>query len=98
MSGRLEVKSQCVGGDGCPLGLPSHPRADRDYNKSRYPLGCSLCRSEKIALVAENANAGAGLNLERRGSMLMRFGGVHGHDIGREMNVVRGAEAPLEPW
>ena len=70
MAGRLNPKSDCVGGDDCPLGVPSHPKADRDAKKARYPLGCRLCRSEKIALVAENTKASAGLNLERRGSML----------------------------
>jgi len=72
MAGRLHGKtqSQCVGGKECPLGIDRHPKADMDPKKSRFPLGCSLCRSEKINLVANNDKATVGVNLERRGSMV----------------------------
>ena len=93
MAGRLNTKTQCVGGAECPLGVPRHPKANRDAKKARFPLGCSLCRSEKIALIKTNENANAGMNVERRGSMLQRFGGVKGHDINREMRIER-APAP----
>ena len=52
MAGKKEIKSQCTGGKDCPLGLPGHPKADANANNSRFPLGCSLCRSEKLALIA----------------------------------------------
>ena len=42
-------------------------------------------------MIAENKNAQVA-NLERRGSMLQRFGGVRGHDINREMRINRGAQ------
>ena len=64
MNGGAKVKTQCTGGENCPLGLKKHPKADGDRNKSSFPLGCSLCRSEKLALIAQNKNATAGINLE----------------------------------
>ena len=64
MNGGPKVRTQCTGGENCPLGLKKHPKADGDRNKSSYPLGCSICRSEKLALIAQNENAGAGVNLE----------------------------------
>lgn len=89
MAGRLNPKADCSGGATCKLGLDRHPKADRDAKKSRFPLGCSLCRSEKLALIANKDNADGGMNLERRGSMIARFGGVKGHDINREVRVVK---------
>ena len=95
MAGTLKDKilSKCLGGPGCPLNIPSHPEASDETAKSKYPLGCSLCRSEKVAQMADNKTASAGVNLERRGSMIKRFGGVHGHDIGREMAIREGDQA-----
>ena len=90
--GRQKVKTDCTGGANCPLGLKSHPKADGDRNKSSYPLGCSLCRSEKLALIAQNENAGAGVNLEMREDMRKRFDHVKGHDLGREMRIVAGPQ------
>ena len=43
--GQVELK--CCGGKNCPLGV-DHPPADIDYRKSVYPLGCGLCRTEKL--------------------------------------------------
>lgn len=63
-------KTDCVGGKGCPLGVPSHPKAGCDPAQSRFPLGCSLCRSEKLALIAENDDAFTGVTIEKRGSMI----------------------------
>ena len=95
MAGRLNVKTTCKGGDSCPLKLPVHPEASKDSKKSRFALGCSLCRSEKLEIIADNADGATGANVERRGSMLKKFGGVHGHDINREMRVERGGvQAP----
>ena len=93
MAGRLAPKSECVGGDECPLKIPKHPKADRDPKKARFALGCSICRSDKLDMIADNQSGGTGANLERRGSMLKRFGGVHGHDINRELR----AEGPRRP-
>ena len=89
MAGKLNPTSKCVGGKDCPLGLPGHPVASKDAKISRFPLGCSICRSEKLALIANNENATTGVAVERRGSMVKRFGGVNGHDINREMRVVK---------
>ena len=98
MAGRLNVKTTCKGGDSCPLKLPVHPEASKDPKKSRFALGCSLCRSEKLEIIADNADGATGANVERRGSMLKRFGGVHGHDINREMRVEkRGGDAQAPP-
>ena len=91
MAGNLNPKTECTGGDDCPLGLPKHPKAGRDH-KARFALGCSLCRSEKLELIAKNDKDG-GVNLERRNSMVERFGGVKGHDINREMAIHRPAPA-----
>ena len=41
-------------------------------------------------MIVSNEDADAGMNVERRGSMLKRFGGVKGHDINREMRVEKG--------
>ena len=92
MNGGAKVKTQCTGGENCPLGLKKHPKADGDRNKSSFPLGCSLCRSEKLALIAQNKNATAGINLEQRADMRKRFDHVKGHDLGRELRIVRGAQ------
>ena len=89
MAGRLKPKTDCTGGENCPLGLVEHPKASGDAKKSRFALGCSLCRSEHLGKIAENADASTGVNLERRGSMIQRFGGVRGHEIDREMKVIR---------
>ena len=90
MAGRLDPKSECTGGDGCQLGVPSHPKASRDHKEARYAIGCSLCRSEKLALITKNDNASAGVNLERRGSMLKRYGGVKGNDIKNDFRIDAG--------
>lgn len=72
---------ECVGGKNCPLGIESHPKAERDEKIRSYPLGCSLCRSEKMNLVTENDEASAGVNLEKRNDMKERFDHVHGHEL-----------------
>jgi len=40
---------------------------------SRYPLGCALCRSEKLEIIADNENAFTGVSLDTRDSMIKRF-------------------------
>ena len=40
-----KAKTQCTGGKNCPLGVPEHPVGGTDHLKARFPLGCSLCRS-----------------------------------------------------
>ena len=92
MNGGAKVQTGCTGGENCPLGLRSHPKADGDAKKSAYPLGCSLCRSEKLALIAENEDASAGVNLEKREDMRKRFDHVKGHDLGREMRILKGPQ------
>ena len=41
------------GGKNCPLGMP-HPPADKDPKKSTFPLGCGLCRSDRLAELRQN--------------------------------------------
>ena len=64
MANKNNIKSKCTGGPKCPLGLASHPKASTE--NSCFPMGCSLCRSEKLALIAANEQASAGVNLEAR--------------------------------
>ena len=52
-------------------------------------MGCSLCRSEKLALIAANEQASAGVNIEERKEMIERFDHVKGHDIDREMRIIK---------
>ena len=86
MAGRNNIKSKCKGGPNCPLGLASHPIASTNKS-SCFPMGCSLCRSEKLALIAANEQANAGVNVEERKEMIDRFDHVKGHDIGRELKI-----------
>ena len=88
--GKHKAQSECTGGPQCALGIASHPAASDDPKASAFSLGCSLCRSEKLGIVADNQAAGNGVNLEVRDDMKKRFDHVQGHDIGREMHVQRG--------
>ena len=90
MASRNNITNKCKGGPKCPLGLASHPIASTNKS-SCFPMGCSLCRSEKLALIAANEQANAGVNLEERKEMIDRFDHVKGHDIGREMRIHRAA-------
>jgi len=92
MAGKKGAKSKCVGGDRCPLGMPKHPVASCDPKLSAYPLGCSLCRSEKLAMIANNDLASAGVNIELRSDMIKRFDHVKGHGLEREMKIEKGAK------
>ena len=38
---------KCRGGANCPLKV-AHPPAGENHKKSAFPLGCSICRSEKL--------------------------------------------------
>ena len=73
MSGVTRPKTDCTGGPDCPLGLEKHPKADTDVNKSKFSLGCAVCRSEKLHLVAKNEKASGGYNMEKRDHMIARF-------------------------
>ena len=44
----------CDGVD-CPLGVP-HPPAHNDPKKSSFPLGCGICRSERLEELKRNEN------------------------------------------
>ena len=72
MAGRNNITSTCTGGDCCPLGIPEHPVAGTTI-ASCFPLGCSLCRSEKVALIQTNNEASSGVTLENRQDMINRF-------------------------
>ena len=86
MANQNNIKSKCTGGPKCPLGLASHPKASTDKS-SCFPMGCSLCRSEKLAMIAANEQASAGVNLEARLDMIERFDHVIGHDIRHEIKI-----------
>lgn len=60
-------------------------------SKSKYPLGCSLCRSEKLSVIVRPAKTG-GVNLETREDMKKKHGNFVGHDIRREMNILKGSQ------
>lgn len=41
-----EVKTECEGGRSCSLKISTHPKAPE-----KFPLGCSICRSEKLSMI-----------------------------------------------
>ena len=94
MNGQLEPQSKCTGGKDCPLGLAYHPLASRE-REANFPLGCSLCRSEKLAQIADNENATGGINLESRQDMKEKFDHVQGHGLEHEMQVIRKDQEPV---
>ena len=49
------VKVRDCHGVECPLGVP-HPVGGEDYKKTAFPLGCGLCRSEKLQGIHDNAS------------------------------------------
>ena len=83
--------TECTGGPNCPLGIHCHPKADNDVNKSKFPLGCSLCRSEKLSVIVR-PTIHAGINLETIEEMNNKHGHFKGHDINREMKIVKGGQ------
>ena len=87
--GKHKARTTCTGGPDCALGIPSHPQASDDPKRSAFPIGCSLCRSNKLSLITEREGASNGVNIEKRKDMKKRFDHVQGHDIAREMEVVR---------
>ena len=92
MAGVNDIKTQCRGGENCPLGIPEHPIASTDNPRSCFAMGCSLCRSEKLALISDNQEAEIGVNNEDRAHMIERFEHVLGHELDREMEVERGPQ------
>lgn len=90
LDGSRKVITDCMGGPNCPLGIFKHPKADLDVRKSKYPLGCSLCRSEKLSVIVRPSISNGGVNLETRDHMKNKHGHFKGHDINREMKIVKG--------
>ena len=88
LSGGRKVLTDCCGGPKCPLGIYQHPKADLDVKKSKFPLGCSLCRSEKLSVIVRPSPS-AGINIETREDMKQKHGHFKGHDINREMKIVK---------
>jgi len=63
---QLFVKTDCEGGVNCGLGISRHP-----IGPTKFALGCSLCRSEKLgALNMVMVEGGGGFNLEKREDMV----------------------------
>lgn len=60
------VITDCTGGLSCPLAIWRHPKASKDVMESKFALGCSLCRSDKLSelVLRPNKNLGSGVNLE----------------------------------
>ena len=83
MAKNLHVKKHCVGGKTCILGVSSHPKAP-----TKFPLGCSLCRSEKMEVLVKESGSG-GFNIEQRGDMKKQFGHID-VNVNERMNVVKG--------
>ena len=48
-------KTEDCGGVNCPLGMP-HPPASCNVKESTFPLGCGLCRSDRLAKMRNNKN------------------------------------------
>ena len=67
----LSGKTEDCGGVNCPLGV-HHPPANKDYTKSTFPLGCGLCRSEKLAEMRENKNLIQEVSLEDMRSQIKK--------------------------
>ena len=83
MAKTLRVKTDCTGGKDCALGISSHPKAT-----TKFPLGCSLCRSEKMEVIVKESGSG-GFNIEKRNDMKEKFGHIN-VNVAERMNVVRG--------
>ena len=94
LEGSRKVMSACTGGPGCQLGVWSHPKADPDVKKSKFALGCGLCRSEKLSVIvrpsSHHKNPTGGINLETREDMKNKHGHFKGHNINYEMKIVKG--------
>ena len=43
-------------------------------------------------MIDDNEDANFGVNLEKRGSMKARYDHVKGHDLGREMRILKGPQ------
>ena len=89
LDGKRKVVTDCTGGANCPLGIYEHPKADLDVKKSKFPLGCGLCRSEKLSVIVRPTKS-SGFNSETRADMKSKHGHFKGHDINREMKIVKG--------
>ena len=86
MANVCNIKTQCRGGKDCPLGIPEHPVASNDAS-SCFALGCSLCRSENLALISDNEKASIGVRNEVRFGMKKLYDQVVGHDLDGEMEI-----------
>lgn len=95
MANVSNITTQCRGGKDCPLGIPEHPVASTDDASSCFAMGCSLCRSEKLALISDNEKASIGVNNEVRFGMKKLYDYVVGHDLDREMEIERGIQIEL---
>ena len=73
MENRLNVKTNCTGGPDCALGISTHPQAP-----TKFPLGCSLCRSEKMEILVKDTGKG-GFNVEQRDDMMSKHGNINNH-------------------
>ena len=51
----IKKKTEDCGGVNCPLGMP-HPPASCNVKESTFPLGCGLCRSDRLAKMRNNKN------------------------------------------
>jgi len=71
MEKKEKVKTDCEGGPDCPLQISHHPKAP-----ARYPMGCSLCRSQKLEMLVKEAPS-AGFNVEQRNDLMKKHGHIN---------------------
>ena len=88
MEKRLHVKTQCTGGPDCALGISSHPACP-----TKFPLGCSLCRSEKMEILVKDTGKG-GFNVEQRNDMMSKHGAINNQ---AELGFRKGGKQPAPP-
>lgn len=67
----VENKTKCTGGAYCGLGISNHPAAP-----AKFPLGCSLCRSEKMEILVRDTGKG-GFNVEQRDDLMAKHGKIN---------------------
>jgi len=70
------------------MGISKHPKCPE-----RFPLGCALCRSEKLSVLVKESNS-AGFNLEKRDDMMAKHGGIN--NLEERDKFIRGRRQTIE--
>lgn len=74
MEKKKVVSVKCTGGPTCNLKITRHAQAP-----AKFPLGCALCRSEKLEIIVREADV-AGFNVETRKDLLNKHGRTDNKD------------------